>query len=326
MLSEWLQPALHQLLQRREQFPHALLLYGPAGIGKHELALALGNSLLCDSPQNDGVACGVCVHCRLIAAGTHPDWYGVGLEINDSGKLSSEIRIGQIRDLCQRLTQTRHSARYKIAIINPAERMNRNAANSLLKTLEEPAPATLLLLVSSRPSLLPATVRSRCQQFRLKAPAEGSVKSWLRRQYGDTDVNALYAAGGGSPMAAADIAAQGLLPVRHGVLEDLMAIVGGATSPVAVAEKWKDSDLRWILSWMAAWLEDMILLGRGGGQGVLNGDLVKSLRALTGQTEPAKLFNLHERVLQARQLLDSAVNHRLLYESLLLEWSETRRH
>lgn len=326
MLFEWLQPAFQQLLQRRSQFPHGLLLYGPEGIGKYELALELGKSLLCDSPGSAGIACGLCSHCRLINAGTHPDWYAVGLEMNDSGKLSSEIKIGQIRGLCQSLLQTRHSGRYKIAIINPAERMNRNAANSLLKTLEEPAPETLLLLVSSQPSRLPATIRSRCQQLRIKSPDHATVKAWLRKQYADMDAEALYAASAGSPVAAAEIATQGLLPARSDVLQDLRAVLAEATNPLAVAEKWKDSDLRWILSWLTSWLEDLILLKRGGQQAVLNVDLVKSLLVLSEQADLAKLFNLHERVLQAKLLLDSAVNHRLLYESLLLEWSDIRQH
>jgi hypothetical protein len=97
-------------------------------------------------------------------------------------------------------------------------------------------------------------------------------------------------------------------------------------NPLAVAEKWKDSDLRWILSWLAGWLEDMLLLKRSGPQAVLNADLVKSLLAMSDRADMAKLFNLHARVLQAKQLLDSAVNHRLLYESLLLEWSDIRQH
>jgi DNA polymerase III subunit delta' len=322
MLFEWLKPAFRQLLQRRERFPHALLLYGPEGIGKHELALDLGKALLCDNPAADGTACGQCQHCRLIAAGTHPDWFLIGLELNDSGKLSSEIKIGQIRDLCASLIQTRHSARYKIAIINPAERMNRNAANSLLKTLEEPVSGTLLLLVSSQPSRLPATVRSRCQQLRIKAPDSAEVKNWLRRQYGDAEAEALYAASAGSPEAAAEIAAGGLLPVRAGILEDMRAILDDTLSPLALAEKWKDTDLRWVLSWLAGWLEDLILLGRGGEQAVLNADLIGPLTELSRDTDPAKLFSLHEQVLQARQLLDSAVNHRLLYENLLLQWCE----
>jgi DNA polymerase III subunit delta' len=322
MLFEWLQPAFRQLLQRRERFPHALLLYGPEGIGKHELALELGKALLCDNPAADGTACGQCTHCRLIAAGTHPDWFPVGLELNDSGKLSSEIKIGQIRDLCASLIQTRHSARYKIAIINPAERMNRNAANSLLKTLEEPVPGTLLLLVSSQPSRLPATIRSRCQQLRIKAPDPAEVKNWLRRQYGDAEAEALYAAGAGSPEAAAEIAAGGLLPVRAGILQDMRALLNNTLSPLALAEKWKDTDLRWVLAWLAGWLEDLILLGRGGEQAILNADLIGALTELSTRADPAKLFNLHEQVLQARQLLDSAVNHRLLYENLLLQWCE----
>lgn len=326
MLFEWLQPAFRQLLQRRERFPHALLLYGSEGIGKHELALQLGKALLCDNPAPDGMACGLCAHCRLIAAGTHPDWFPVGLELNDSGKLSSEIKIGQIRELCQSLTQTRHSGRYKIAIINPAERMNRNAANSLLKTLEEPVPETLLLLVSSQPSRLPATIRSRCQQLRIQAPDAASIKAWLRKHYDTLDTEALYAASAGSPVAAGEIAAGGLLQVRVEVLQDLRALLEGALNPVAMAEKWKDADLRWIFSWLAGWVEDLILIGRGGRQAVLNGDIITPLIALCGQVEQAKLFNMHERVLLAKQLLDSAVNHRLLYESLLLEWSGIRRH
>jgi DNA polymerase-3 subunit delta' len=326
MLFEWLQPAFRQLIQRRERFPHALLLYGPEGIGKHELALQLGRALLCDNPAADGSACGLCTHCKLIAAGTHPDWFPVALELNDSGKLSSEIKIGQIRELCQNLTQTRHSARYKIAIINPAERMNRNAANSLLKTLEEPVSETLLLLVSSRPSRLPATIRSRCQQLRIQAPDAVSIKAWLGKHYGALDTEALYAASAGSPVAAGEIASGNLLQLRSDVFKDLRALLEGALNPVAMAEKWKDADLRWILSWLAGWVEDLILIGRGGRQAVLNGDMVQLLTALCERAEPAKLFDLHERVLQAKQLLDSAVNHRLLYESLLLEWSGIRRH
>lgn len=322
MLFEWLRPAFRQLVQRREQFPHALLLYGAEGIGKHELALELGRSLLCDSPDPDGVACGQCTHCRLIAAGTHPDWFSIGLELNDSGKLSSEIKIGQIRDLCQSLTQTRHSGRYKIVIIYPAERMNRNAANSLLKTLEEPVPGTLLLLVSSRPSRLPATIRSRCQQQRIKAPDVAGVKDWLRQQYGHADIDALYAASAGSPVAAGEIVSRGLLQERSELLKDMRSVLTGALNPVAVAEKWKDSDLRWMLSWLTGWLEDLILLKQGGRQAVLNSDLIGTLTELSRHADPAKLFNLHERVLQTKQLLDSAVNHRLLYEDLLLQWSE----
>jgi DNA polymerase III subunit delta' len=326
MLFEWLQPAFQQLVQRRAQFPHALLLYGPGGIGKHELALQLGKSLLCDSPRPSGLACGECTHCRLIAAGTHPDWFAIGLEMNDSGKLSSEIKIGQIRALCQSLTQTRHSGRYKIAIISPAERMNRNAANSLLKTLEEPVPETLLLLVTSQPSRLPATIRSRCQQLRIKAPDYTAVKEWLHKQYSGTDTEALYAASGGSPVAAGEIVAQELLPVRSEVLGDMRAILIDMANPLAVAEKWKDTDLRWVFSWLSGWLEDLILLKRGGQQAVLNADLIKPLAVLSDRIDMSRLFKLHERVLQAKQLLDSTINHRLLYESLLLEWSDIRQH
>jgi DNA polymerase-3 subunit delta' len=316
---EWLQPYYKQLLQQRARLPHALLMHGAEGIGKHILAQETGKALLCEQPQ--ATACGSCRSCRLIEAGTHPDWFMIGLEINDAGKPATEIKIGQIRDLCQSLVQTPQIGALKVALIHPADRMNRNAANSLLKTLEEPVPNTVLILVSSRPSRLPATIRSRCRQLRISAPTPQQAQAWIRHRYGDTDADALFAASGGMPAAAHIIAEAKMLPVRAGVFDDWSKIVLQGRDPLVVAEQWKDADLNWIFSWMIGWLEDMLMLKQSVEYTPLNSDFSRILRDLSAKTGQDKLFAFYDRVRRAKQLLDSSVNHRLLYESVLLDWA-----
>ncbi|HSW52736.1 MAG TPA: hypothetical protein VLG93_05865, partial [Sulfuricaulis sp.] len=125
--------ALWSALARQfEQLPHALLLQGRPGLGKHDFAVQLAQALLCEQAR-DGMACGQCHCCRLFAAGTHPDLAGVGL-VEDA----KSIAVDQIRALGDFLSLRPHTAARKVVIISPAEAMNINAANSLLKLLEEP--------------------------------------------------------------------------------------------------------------------------------------------------------------------------------------------
>ena len=160
---QWYAAPLQALLSRRQNMPHAVLLTGPEGTGKGHFAAIIANSLLCSKPSVDRFACGECQSCQLLAANTHPDFYRITLESNADGKPAKDIKVEQIRQLIQSLAQTSQLGGIKLAIIDPAERMNRNAANSLLKTLEEPTADTLLILLAAQPSRLLPTVRSRCQ-------------------------------------------------------------------------------------------------------------------------------------------------------------------
>ena len=160
---------------QNKSLPHAMLLYGQSGLGKLDFSEALVRSMLCDQPDESGIACGNCQGCRLLAAGSHPDFCYVSTEDE-----SQQIKIDQIRALNEFMELTRQCARYKIGLISKAEALNQNAANSLLKTLEEPPLGTLILLVSSNVGRLPATLRSRCQHVLFTLPKRHESSAWLR--------------------------------------------------------------------------------------------------------------------------------------------------
>ena len=162
---------------RSGQVPHALLLRGGAGNGKALFAARLAAMLLCSC---DDPPCGGCKSCRLCAAGSHPDWIEVTIRED-----RREIVIEQIRDLIHSVGLTARLSRYKAVIVNPAEQMNRHAANTLLKTLEEPPGNTVFLLVSSNHSLLLATIRSRCQMIDFPLADPDIAVEWLRGKVPD---------------------------------------------------------------------------------------------------------------------------------------------
>lgn len=132
---------------------HGLLFAGPTGVGKHRIAVALAQAMLCEA----STACGNCAQCRAFLAGTNPDY----LEI--SGEAG--IKIEQIRELIFKLSLKAYSGKYKVAVIDCAEQMTIEAANSLLKSLEEPTDKTLIILISSNPNRLPKTIVSRVQKI-----------------------------------------------------------------------------------------------------------------------------------------------------------------
>ncbi|HKI74426.1 MAG TPA: DNA polymerase III subunit, partial [Pseudomonadales bacterium] len=150
----WHDKQKHQLMQLRtaEKLPHALLLSGPAWLGKQDFALATAAMLLCETPR-DGMPCGDCPGCHLMAAGTHSDFRLI--EPEDSRL----IKIEQVRDLIEWVNQTPQRGGYKVVVVHPAESMNVNSANAMLKCLEEPTDRTLIMLVSDLPGRLLPTIR-----------------------------------------------------------------------------------------------------------------------------------------------------------------------
>lgn len=308
-----------QRLLRSDRLPHALLLCGMAGMGKNRFARLLARALLCESPSADGLPCGGCRACLLMQAGTHPDAYFCEPEQDKTA-----ISIEQIRGIGQFLGLKSHYGGRRIVIITPADQMNLNAANSLLKMLEEPPPGVHLLLISGRPAAMPATVRSRCQRLLFTLADREKALDWLSAQPfdGNPDRGTLLALAHGAPLAATVIAAEGHLELRQGMLGDLLSVVHDEADPLQVAEKWLKFDAKASLYWLYGWLIDMIRL-RAADQPphVSNPDSLKALSELSSGLNTTWMFEQLDLTAQAIRLLDGSVNAQLMLEDTLLPWA-----
>jgi len=241
----WLHGPLTQALQQLHS--HAVLLHGPEGVGQFEFSLALARAWLCEQPSDEGAspalkpACGQCVSCKLMNAGSHPDFHLVlpealqaslglgggegGADAGDdsaaekgsgggskSRKPSQEIKVEAIRAVVQFSQSTASRGRAKVVMVHPVERMNMVSANTLLKTLEEPPGRVRFVLSGSALEQLLPTVRSRCQAWRLSLPDADVAADWLAKQLklSPDDARVLLAAAGGQALNARDRFAQGL--------------------------------------------------------------------------------------------------------------------
>jgi DNA polymerase-3 subunit delta' len=220
----WNQPIL-EALRTRERLPHALLLHGPRGVGKLALAERLAQLLLCEHPERAKRPCGSCDACRWYLAGNHPDFRRLepeaiaklppAPEAEEEGseaparrtkQPSLFILIEQVRELAAFLNVGSHRGALRIALVHPAEDLYPNAANALLKILEEPPPGAIFILVSHRPARLLPTVRSRCVAVPVPIPPRETALAWLASQKVSNPERWLAFAGG-APLQALQYAA-----------------------------------------------------------------------------------------------------------------------
>jgi DNA polymerase-3 subunit delta' len=258
-LPAWCESAWSLLAARAANgtLPHALLVCGPGGLGKRALVEMFVRARLCETPQ-DGRACGSCRTCKLLAAGTHPDRMRVKLEPNPkTGVMRKEIVVDQIRELSARLAMSSQLDGWQVAVIDPADAMNAAAQNALLKTLEEPTEASLIVLVADQPWRLSATIRSRCQRIDLAAPPPGEALAWLHAR-GVESADAVLAAAGGNPGQAWLLAEQGGMQRRQEVARDLLALAAGRADARAIGRTWSGDEPQQRLEQAARLLESTL--------------------------------------------------------------------
>jgi DNA polymerase-3 subunit delta' len=219
---------------------HALLVCGPAHLGKRAVAERLARRSLCRNPDIDGEPCGVCRSCQLLAAGTHPDFNIISFVMNKEGtRERTEIVIDQIRALSAKFALTPQYGGAQISIIDPADALNNAACNALLKTLEEPHPGRYLWLISTEPARLPATIRSRCQKLEFRLPPLAESVVWLRGQgHGEQLAREAIEAARGHPGLADAWLRHGGLQLRREVVDDLVKLATGDGSPTEIAQGW----------------------------------------------------------------------------------------
>jgi DNA polymerase-3 subunit delta' len=284
---------------------HALLLHGVAGLGKNAFALRLARFLLCLDRRVDGSACGCCRSCSLFRVGNHPDLLCVG-PVEDS----KQIVVDQVRGVIEFLSFKAHTSTSKIVIVSPAEAMNVNAANSLLKALEEPPAGSLFILVAAHLARVSVTIRSRCTQVAFGAPPLAQGLAWLQAQgVKASDPEALLAQAGGAPLAAAALADGDVGAIQAQLRTDLQALAQAKADPVACAEHWKSRGSELCLNWLERYVSTHIRRRAEEKDKLLPIPIID-------------LFKFLDMVSIARKQLGTGADETLLLEQLLIRWSE----
>jgi DNA polymerase-3 subunit delta' len=313
----WQQSQWQLLSERNKQgrLPHALMLHGTAGVGKSHLARLLASSLLCENPQQN-LPCGECHSCQLFNAGSHPDFflantaYGVNDQSEDDGETKSrkskkpvapskQIKMDCIRDLIKFSTHTAHQSGKRVAIIEPAELLNHNAANALLKTLEEPGEGLFIILVSHQPSRLLPTLRSRCQAILCQTPDHSESMAWLRHHIAPERAETALAFSHSAPLKAlAAVHAEHDLLYRE-VMLTLDACRQREVTYLFAAESLAKHDAIMVLEWWLALVHGQSLVQPAAGLIKFNDALMEARRKVQGTANP---------------------NTRMIFETLLIKW------
>jgi DNA polymerase-3 subunit delta' len=321
----WQRDWLAAQLAVRERRHHALLITGPAGLGKSILALNYAQALLCETPRPDGLACGTCAGCVYVAARTHPDLQVLDLHEfkDDEWKSVNEIRVDRVREVTRMMETSAHRGGRRVAVVTPAERMNAEASNALLKTLEEPPPGAMLVLTSDQPGRLLKTVVSRCLRVPAPRPDNAQAIAWLASQ-GVGDAAAALAEAGGAPLAARARAGEDDRAERQAWLEALarpdrlVPIALGARIDAAGKDERK-ARLAAGLDALVAWTADLARVAAGGRAERLPA-WQGQLAALAPRVARIALCRYHRSVLFQRAWIAHPLQPRLVAEALLTEY------
>lgn len=308
----------------QQRIPQALLFTGAAGLGKRHLADTLASVLLCLQTDNTGVACGLCAACKLYQAQTHPDY--LCIEPDEPGKA---IGIDKVRTLIDKLALKPQFAAYRTVIFQPADQLTTNSANAFLKSLEEPTERTCIIMISEQPSILPATIRSRCQHIHFPAVTYHQASDWLKQQGVNEDLELLLKMANSSPLLAARYAKEQWLQLRREYFQAWLDIAHGKGNYLAVADNWQKQErigLAVVLDWLCNWILDLVKLASGIDiNEIANTDFKKPLQALAEQLELNVLYQYYDTVLRSKSKLATPVNKQLLTESLLIDWLQLNK-
>ena len=296
------------------RWPHAMLLHGQEGVGKNALALQLANALLCDRPGTEWQGCGTCSSCKLLQSNTHPDFLLIAPEED-----KQQIAVDQIRESCAKLALTSYRRGYKVAIVTPAHQMTLAAANSLLKTLEEPAPNTALILVTSRPGAILATLRSRCQQTPVRVPPESVAMGWIAKT-GKAVSPQLLRFANGAPLRALALADGRFETLWEEVSGDIATLTSGGQDVTHIAKRWVADDFIDRLNCVDHWLSDRV---RAAIVGTADPITRTPLPIDARQLNISRLYGCLDRLraLQA-QLSRTALQRELAADALLVDLLE----
>lgn len=320
MIYPWHENQWWQIAAHWQNLPNAWLFTGKQNIGKTEFARYIAQALLCEQPDAAGKPCCVCLSCHLFGQNSHPDFYELTPQIPEgeaAGRKLLQIKIDAVRDAVENIHLTSVRGGRRIVLVHPAESMNLQAANALLKVLEEPPEDVVFLLVThARDRLLP-TIKSRCRQMVLPPPAYEEALRYLHQQETD-DAESLLAFHGGAPLFQHEPELDGL---REELLELLAAPRLLAILDYAAAFDKHKQPLAVLLDWLHKWLLDVGLAQQH--MPPLYYPQHASVLAQTGaKTSPAALFALTGRLNRLSPYGYHTLSVKMQTESLLAQYLE----
>lgn len=285
--------------------PHAVLLFGPPGTGKRATALWMARQCL-----------------GMPDAGPLPEY---PVEVPEHADLrwvacpqdKHTIGIDQIRSLVNALNLTSYEGGGKVAVIEAAHLMTSNAANSLLKTLEEPSGDTLMVLVADRIGRLPATIFSRCQRINFNRPGDAESLAWLDRWQPGTDWSKALQAAGGGPLRA--IAALDRLSDTDAMAQEFVDMAEGRTSPLKVAARWSRYEPGFVLDWLGTQIQQCIYRLSGGA---ISRHYTGLPESVLYRIDRRNLFCYLDTINRLRGQAVGSFNVQLTLDSLLIDWAE----
>ncbi len=311
------------------RLPNALLLKGAEGIGKLDLAMGFAQSILCATPLSTGLACHNCLSCHWFAQESNPDFRLIqpdalavseeSLDKEGGKKASREISVDQIRALSTFINLSAHSGGYRVVVIHPAEAMNNNSANALLKTLEEPTDKLLFILVSNKPQQLLPTILSRSLSIAVPMPSVESSTAWLKIQ-GVPDPAGLLAQTGFAPLLALQGAGEGTATDERKLMLDAIKH-SGRFDPLLLAEQLQRAAPVQVIHFLQQWCYDLASFKLAGviryhpEQIDLIGKIAKTI--------PLQALLRYLKELQiAKGQAFHPLNPKLLFESILLAYHQ----
>jgi DNA polymerase III subunit delta' len=323
----------------RDRLNHAYLFVGPRGTGKRLFARTFAQAVNCEASGDGaqgGVPCGLCSQCCRIRAGAHPDVVLYDLETQAAasqtgGKRAApqkELRIETVRQLQEGLALRPYSARRKIYIIGDADRMNEEAANCLLKSLEEPPPHSILVLLASDEGAVLPTIFSRCTYIPLRTVSSAEIAGYLSSTRGIEEERAQLLsslAGGRVGSAITLLESPETMSARTRALQELATLKGATVverldASARLAKMFTDAraELYDLLDTWELWHRDLLVTLAGVGDLSVNIDQRQALSSQAGKLEPAAALKAADLISTTRQQLAENVNPRLALEALTL--------
>jgi DNA polymerase-3 subunit delta' len=332
----WHEDAWRGLSALRGRMPHAILFHGSPGIGKTVFAERFAQSLLCEAPRADGHACGECVSCGWFVQYNHPDYRRIRPEVLDEDEAvvteesgeekkeskaskapSKDIKIDQIRALSDFVNVSTHRQGLRVIVLYPAEALNGASANALLKTLEEPPPNTVFLLVSDGLDRLLPTILSRCRKLALPMPTRAQALEWLRAE-GIEDAESWLAQEGGAPLAARTAAQAETREMLDVLLGELAR--PSADGALKTAERLQKASLPDLVVSTQRWLYDVFSVKLSGTARYYPRH-AKELAAVAARADTGKLMKAIRLANERRAVAQHPLSARLFVEDMLLDYA-----